>query len=127
MNTFFDNSVTELGQESIRGIRYFSETGKGQMSLCDLLAWQGSGEGQELFYWSATIGEEVDFVIEWDGMLLPIEVKTAKIPRLADTRHLQSFRAQYKRSSLPALLVHTGNDLRWLTDGVFAVPLWMVV
>ena len=97
------------------------------MILCDLLAWQGSGEGQELFYWRTTTGEEVDFVIEWNGMLLPVEVKTAKTPRLADTRHLQSFRAQYKRTSLPALLIHAGNDVRWLTDGVFAVPWWMVV
>ena len=97
------------------------------MILCDLLAWQGSGEGQEIFYWRTTTGEEVDFVIEWNGMLLPVEVKTTKNPRLADTHHLQTFRSQYKKTSLPALLVHTGNDVRWLTDGVFAVPWWMVV
>jgi hypothetical protein len=97
------------------------------MILCDLLAWQGSGEGQELFSWRTATGEEVDIVIERNGGLLPVEVKTVKKPRLADARHLLSFRAQYKRTSLPALLIHTGNEARWLAEGVFAVPWWMVI
>ena len=97
------------------------------MILCDLLAWRGSAKGQELFYWRTTTGEEVDFVIEWNGKLLAIEVKTTPNPRLADARHLLTFREQYKKTSLPALLVHTGNEVRWLADGVLAVPWWKLL
>jgi predicted AAA+ superfamily ATPase len=97
------------------------------MILCDLLAWQGSGEGQELFYWRTTTGEEVDLVVERGRKCLPIEVKTVKKPQLADARHLLAFRNEYAKASLPGLVIHTGNEVRWLTDGVFAVPWWMVV
>jgi predicted AAA+ superfamily ATPase len=97
------------------------------MILCDLLAWQGSGEGQELFYWRTTTGEEVDVVIEWNGKLLPVEVKATTKPRLADARHLLTFREQYRKSALAALLVHTGSEVRWLTDGVLAVPWWKLI
>ncbi len=97
------------------------------MILCDLLAWKGSGEGQELFYWRTTTGEEVDFVIEWNGKLLAVEVKATNKPRLADARHLLTFREQYKKNSIPSLLIHTGNEVRWLVDGVLAVPWWKII
>jgi uncharacterized protein len=95
--------------------------------LCDLLAWQGSAEGQELFYWRTTTGEEVDFVIEWKGKLLPMEIKATSHPRLGDAGHLLTFREQYKSTSLPALLVHAGEDVRWLAEGVLAVPWWRLI
>jgi uncharacterized protein len=97
------------------------------MILCDLLAWQGSSEGQELFYWRTTTGEEVDFVIEWKGKLLPMEVKATLHPRLADAGHLLTFREEYKRTALPALLVHAGDDVRWLAEGILAVPWWKLI
>ena len=44
--------------------------------LTDLLAWRdGHIQAGEVFYWRATTGEEVDFVIEAGNQLLPIEVK----------------------------------------------------
>ena len=109
------------GEKSARGCHFEN------MILCDLLAWQGSAAGQELFYWRTTTGEEVDFVIEWQGRLLPMEVKASRAPRLADARHLFTFRDQYKSTTLPALLVHTGRDVRWLAEGVLAVPWWKLI
>ena len=44
--------------------------------LCDLLAWRDARlDRAEIFYWRTQIGEEVDFVIETHGQLIPIEVK----------------------------------------------------
>ena len=95
--------------------------------LSDLTAWCGTGSGAEVMYWRATTGEEVDFVIEWKQKLLPVEVKTTARPRAADARHLTIFRNEYGKSSLPALLLHSGNDTYWIADGVLAVPWWKVI
>ena len=64
--------------------------------LQDLLAWRDARiERAELGYWRTAIGEEVDFVIETSGRLLPVEIKASARPRLADATHLRTFRAEY--------------------------------
>lgn len=96
--------------------------------LQDLLAWRDALlERAELFYWRTTIGEEVDFVIEAGGRLLPIEVKASGRPRLGDARHLRTFRAEYGRKARAALLLHTGKTLEWIAPDVLAVPWWRVL
>ena len=96
--------------------------------LHDLLAWRDARlERAELGYWRTAIGEEVDFVIEAGGRLLPIEVKASARPRLADAAHLRTFRAEYGRKARAGLLLHTGNTLEWLTPDVLAVPWWKVL
>lgn len=96
--------------------------------LHDLLAWRDARlERAELGYWRTAIGEEVDFVIEAGGSLLPIEVKASARPRLADTAHLRTFRAEYGKKARAALLLHTGSALEWLAPGVLAAPWWKVV
>ena len=70
--------------------------------LHDLLAWRDSRmKSGELFYWRTANGEEVDFVIESAGRLLPIEVKTGQRARLSDTKHLRTFIDEYRERSLP--------------------------
>lgn len=96
--------------------------------LADLLAWRDARlERAELTYWRTTNGEEVDFVVETAGKLLPIEVKAGARPRLSDAAHLRSFRAEYGEKARAALLLHTGSTLEWLAPDVLAVPWWRVV
>jgi len=96
--------------------------------LSDLLAWRDTRlESSELFYWRSTIGEEVDFVIETGGRLLPIEVKASARPRLGDARHLLTFRAEYGRKVRAGLLLHTGKTLQWIAPDVLAAPWWYVL
>ena len=46
--------------------------------LNDLLAWRDArSERVEILHWRSTTGDEVDFVIQADGQLLPIEVKAS--------------------------------------------------
>lgn len=93
--------------------------------LHDLLAWRDSRvERAELLYWRTTAGEEVDFLIETAGRVLPIEVKATSRPRLADAAHLRSFRAEYGASARAGLLLHTGSQFEWLAPDVLAVPWW---
>jgi len=96
--------------------------------LHDLLAWRDARvERAELGYWRTTIGEEVDFVIETGGKLLPIEVKATARPRLADCAHLRTFRAEYGRKARAGLLLHAGGTLEWLAPDVLAAPWWRVL
>lgn len=96
--------------------------------LQDLLAWRDARvERAELGYWRTSTGEEVDFVIESGRGLLPIEVRAASRPRLADCAHLRTFRAEYGKQARAGLLLHTGNMLEWLAPDVLAAPWWKVL
>ena len=95
--------------------------------LNDLLCWRDARtERSEILYWRTAAGEEVDFVIETGGRLLPIEVKATARPRLRDAAHLRSFRREYGNAARAGLLLHTGTTLEWLTPDVLAAPWWMV-
>jgi uncharacterized protein len=96
--------------------------------LHDLLAWRDARvKRAELGYWRTSIGEEVDFVIESGGKLLPIEVKSTTRPRLSDATHLRTFRTEYGKKARAGLLLHTGNTLEWLAPDVLAAPWWKVL
>jgi predicted AAA+ superfamily ATPase len=96
--------------------------------LHDLLAWRGARlDSAEVFYWRTATGEEVDFVIEAGGRLLPIEVKASGHPRLSDTVHLRTFRAEYGKKARRGLLLHSGQKLEWLAPDVLAAPWWRVL
>jgi hypothetical protein len=96
--------------------------------LQDLLAWRDARlDRAEVFHWRTTTGEEVDFVIESAGRLVPIEVKATNRPRLADTVHLRTFRDEYGKKARAGLLLHTGTKLEWIAPDVLAVPWWKLV
>ncbi len=96
--------------------------------LHDLLAWRDARLARaELGYWRTATGEEVDFVIESDDRLLPVEVKAAARPRLGDATHLRTFRDEYGKKARAALLLHTGSTLEWLAPDVLAAPWWRVL
>ncbi|MBU6272625.1 MAG: ATP-binding protein [Betaproteobacteria bacterium] len=94
----------------------------------DLIAWRDARiDRVELAYWRTTLGEEVDFVIEAGGRLLPIELKSTTRPRLTDCAHLRTFRQEYGRKARAGLLLHAGPATEWLAPDVLAVPWWRVL
>ena len=93
--------------------------------LQDLVAWRDARlDSADVFHWRTTIGEEVDFVIETGGRLLPIEIKSGGRLRLDDATPLRAFRAEYGRAVRAGLLLHGGDTLEWLTPDVLAAPWW---
>ncbi len=96
--------------------------------LQDLLVWRDCRPAPaEVLHWRTTSGEEVDFVIEADESLLPIEIKATRRPRIRDANNLHAFRREYGNSVHPGLLLHGGDTLEWMTPEVLAAPWWMVV
>ncbi len=96
--------------------------------LMDLLAWRDSQLVRpEILYWRTASGDEVDFVIERKGKLMPIEIKATSRPRVSDGRHLQTFREEYGKSARAGLVLHTGTAIEWLAPGVLAAPWWAVI
>lgn len=95
--------------------------------LLDLLSWRDARHDRaEISYWRTASGQEVDLVVEAEGRLLPIEVKAAARPRLADAAGLRAFRAEYGDAARAGLLLHTGSVLDWLAPGILAAPWWTV-
>jgi predicted AAA+ superfamily ATPase len=92
--------------------------------LCQLLAWRETETpGPEISYWRTAAGEEVDFVIEWRGKLLPIEVKASGRVSRADARSLESFAREYPEQCSLGILLYDGKEPRLLSDTVLALPL----
>ena len=96
--------------------------------LNDLMAWRdGQTQAPEVLFWRTTTELEVDFVLETDSRLLPIEVKAARSPGYADTRGIRAFRQEYAERCPGGLLLHGGEQTQWISDRVLAVPWWRVL
>lgn len=96
--------------------------------LADLLAWRELVDPwPELLHWRTFNEEEVDFVVELGSALLAVDVKTTTRPSYRDARHLRTFRAAYGRAVKGALLLHCGKETFWVSEGVLAVPWWLVI
>lgn len=94
----------------------------------DLNAWRATAEGSpEILYWRTAGGQEVDFVVETADRLLPVEVKAATSPGPSDARHLRTFLKEYPDLTDGALLLHGGEEVFWLAQGILAAPWWSVV
>jgi hypothetical protein len=88
--------------------------------LCSLMAPQA-----RISYWRTTKGHEVDFVLEHGRGLVAIEVKMTTHPRSDDASHLRLFLQEYPETTA-ALVIHGGDEIRPLGDGIVAVP-WTVL
>ncbi len=92
--------------------------------LSDLLAWRETlTPAPEVLYWRTTGGKEVDFVLESEGRLTPVEVKATKHPRLDDTDGLNAFLDEYPGAARHGLLIHTGDIIEPMSPRIWAIPL----
>lgn len=96
--------------------------------LNDLLAWRGCRiPVPEILYWRTTTGAEVDFVIETENQLLPIEVKSARKLTVGDVKHLKTFLAEYPDLAPGGLVLYNGEETFWIARNILAVPWWRVI
>jgi len=72
-------------------------------------------------FWRDPDGPEVDWVIEKDNRLFPIEVKYTQAPKDADIRHLRTFLSEYKNSQQGYVLCQTPRKMK-MSNRITALP-----
>jgi uncharacterized protein len=79
------------------------------------------GDGR-LHYLRSRDGAEIDFIVEREGTLLPIEVKWTEHPDLTDARHLLTFMAEHPTKARQAFIVCRCPRPMRLHERVVALP-----
>jgi predicted AAA+ superfamily ATPase len=80
------------------------------------------GEEPAMYFWRTAAGSEVDVIVEIQGRLLPIEVKLSSTPRPEMAGEIARFRKDFGDRALPGYVVHPGDTLLPLGEGVIALP-----
>ena len=83
------------------------------------LKYLGTGR---LHYFRTKGGAEVDFIIERDNTLTPVEVKWTEKPTMGDARHLLAFVEEHPRQAKQAFIVCRCRHPLRLHDKVMALP-----
>jgi len=81
------------------------------------------GGRPEVFFWRTAAGSEVDFLVEADARLVPIEVKTTATPRPGMIRGIRRLRNDLGDRCGPGFLVHAGHGRLPMGHGVTAAGL----
>jgi predicted AAA+ superfamily ATPase len=79
------------------------------------------GRGTAVRFWRDPDGPEVDWIIEENGMYIPLEVKWTDSPEQRDVRHLEVFLSEYKPAKQGFLICRVPRKTR-LSEKVFALP-----
>jgi len=92
----------------------------------DLLVWRDGWPTRDLHHWRLSSGQEVDFILEEHGQLLPVEVKAGDAVGEAEARHLTAFRDRHPNTPRGALL-SCDPRIRVVRPGIVACPWWAVL
>jgi hypothetical protein len=80
------------------------------------------GEEPLIYFWRTAAGAEVDFIVEVEGRLIPLEVKLSATPRPEMARGIVAFRQLFGDRAGAGYVVHPGEMLLPLGDGTMALP-----
>ena len=72
------------------------------------------------YYWRTNHGNEVDFIIEKEGEIIPVEIKYTNSPKQKHIKNLQIFMEEYKVKK--GYLVGIFSRAQKLTDKITAIP-----
>ena len=92
----------------------------------DLHVWKDLHSGRGLHHWRLASQQEVDFVIEERGQIVPLEIKGSANVSSSDAKHLRKFCAAH-RNSPRGVLLSADAEVRMLPERIVAAPWWAVV
>ncbi len=76
-----------------------------------------------VFHWRSHGGAEVDFLIEYDGRLHPIEAKLRSQPARSDASGIRALTATYPKARFaPGLIVAPAPRFQQAAEDVFVIP-----
>lgn len=79
-----------------------------------------------LSYFRTRDGMEIDYILEWEGRLIPIEVKWTENPDPKDARHLRTFLSEHASDASQGYVVCRCPRPAKLAANVTAIPWWML-
>lgn len=79
-----------------------------------------------VYHWRTSAGAEVDFVIESNNHLLPIEIKAKSNLNKNDARGLSAFFETYPHCGKFGIIIYAGKELYQVKENIWAVP-WNAV
>lgn len=79
-----------------------------------------------LYYFRTRDGMEIDYILEFDGRFIPIEVKWTENPTPQDARHLRSFLAEHRAKSSEGYVVCRCPRPAKLAPNITAIPWWIL-
>ncbi len=77
----------------------------------------------EVYFYRDGAGLEVDFIVEKGNKVVAFEVKLTDSPSLKDAKNLLKFLEKYPET-LRGIIIHTGNDVKWLHSKILTLPWW---
>jgi hypothetical protein len=80
------------------------------------------GREARIHFWRTSTGSEVDFLVESAGSLIPVEVKASSTPRAGMASGIHALRRDLGDRVGRGYVVHTGDIVLPLGQGVTAVP-----
>jgi predicted AAA+ superfamily ATPase len=84
------------------------------------------GEEPVMYYWRTAAGSEVDVIIETQSGLVPIEIKLSETPRFEMSKEIHAFQRDFKEKAQAGYVLHPGDVVLPLGQGVTALPLDML-
>lgn len=93
----------------------------------ELRKWADYHGQKGLYFWRTHGGGEADFVVERNGRIIAIEVKTGARVDARDMKGLVECRTALGARFLRGIVLHGGNTLTPLGDGLYAVPLSLLL
>lgn len=91
--------------------------------LQDLLVWKELQTGRpQILHWRTQKGAEVDFVIEWRGRVLPVEVKAGRTVTLKGAEPMKVFLEEYGDVAPGGVILYDGDAVFWTAENILAVP-----
>jgi uncharacterized protein len=84
------------------------------------------GRQSRVHFWRTSAGSEVDFLVETDHGLVPVEVKASSTARPAMAAGIHALRKDLRGRIKAGWVVYTGNEVLPMGDGVTAVPLGLL-
>lgn len=126
---FFDLGV----RHAAAGLRPGADTVRALPGPC-LEQWVGmelhrriqTAKQGSLWYFRTRDGMEIDYILEWEGAWIPIEVKWTENPDPKDARHVRKFLNEHADRARTGYVVCRCPRPALLAPGIKAIPWWML-
>ena len=92
----------------------------------DLFVWRDGAPTRDLYHWRLSSGQEVDFVLEENGQVLPVEVKAGAAVGADEARHVGTFRERHPNTPR-GIVLSCDPQIRAIRPGILACPWWAVM